>query len=136
YIEAHQIERAILPVVVLQQLAEAHAERPEALRSLKEVTTSGEQMQLTAPVIALFERLPGCSLHNHYGPAETHVVTAYTLPEARGLWVAQPPIGRPIANIRALVLDAHMNLCPVGVAGELYIGGAGLARGYWGRPEL
>ncbi|MBZ5710638.1 non-ribosomal peptide synthetase/type I polyketide synthase [Nannocystis pusilla] len=135
-IAAEAIEKVILPVVVLQQLAEEYAERPEVLRSLKEVTTSGEQMHLTAPVIALFERLPRCTLHNHYGPAESHVVTAYALPESRAQWVPHPPIGRPIANTRVLVLDPHMNLCPVGVPGELYIGGECLARGYWNRPDL
>ncbi|WAS90947.1 non-ribosomal peptide synthetase/type I polyketide synthase [Nannocystis punicea] len=135
-IEAEAIEKVILPVVVLQQLAEEFADRPEVLRSLKEVTTTGEQMHLTAPVIGLFERLPQCALHNHYGPAESHVVTAYPLPAARSQWVPHPPIGRPIANTRVLVLDPHMNLCPVGVPGELYIGGEGLARGYWNRPDL
>ncbi|PCC73853.1 amino acid adenylation domain-containing protein [Nannocystis exedens] len=135
-IEAEAIEKVILPVVVLQQLAEEFADRPEVLRSLKEVTTTGEQMHLTAPVIALFERLPHCTLHNHYGPAETHVVTAFALPEARSQWVPHPPIGRPIANTRVRVLDPHMNLCPVGVPGELYLGGEGLARGYWNRPDL
>ncbi|MDC0720329.1 non-ribosomal peptide synthetase/type I polyketide synthase [Nannocystis bainbridge] len=135
-IEAEALEKVILPVVVLQQLAEEFADRPEVLRSLREVTTSGEQMHLTAPVIALFERLPRCTLHNHYGPAETHVVTAYALPEARSQWVPHPPIGRPIANTRVFVLDPHMNPCPVGVPGELYLGGEGLARGYWGRPDL
>ncbi|HEY0133737.1 MAG TPA: amino acid adenylation domain-containing protein, partial [Nannocystis sp.] len=101
-----------------------------------EVTTTGEQMHLTAPVLALFRRLPQCTLHNHYGPSESHVVTAYTLPGDPDLWVPHPPIGGAIDNTRLLVLDASMNLCPVGVPGELYIGGLCLARGYWNRPAL
>jgi amino acid adenylation domain-containing protein len=136
FIAEHAIEKAILPVVVLQQLAEEYGDRPDVLASLREVTTTGEQMHLTAPVVELFKRLPGRALHNHYGPSETHVVTAYTLPDQPEGWVPHPPIGRPIPNTRALVLDPAMNLCPVGVPGELHVGGVCLAAGYLGRPDL
>jgi amino acid adenylation domain-containing protein len=79
---------------------------------------------------------PGLSfrLINHYGPSEVSVVStsATIFPETPGA----PPIGRPIDNIRAYVVDAHGALAPRGAAGELWIGGAGLARGYLGRPAL
>jgi amino acid adenylation domain-containing protein len=136
YIRIHAIAKVVLPVVVLQQLAVLFEDRPAVLRSLREITTTGEQMHLTGPVIALLRRLPGCALHNHYGPSESHVVTAYTLPEAPEAWVPHPPIGRPIDNTRVLVLGEAMNPCPIGVAGEIYIGGVCLARGYLGRPDL
>ena len=58
YIQAHAIAKVVLPVVVLQQLAVLHEDRPEVLRSLREITTTGEQMHLTGPVIALLRRLP------------------------------------------------------------------------------
>ncbi|WP_322741179.1 condensation domain-containing protein, partial [Streptomyces hygroscopicus] len=75
-------------------------------------------------------------LYNHYGPAETHVVTAHTLPGDVTRWGATAPIGRPIWNTQVYVLDAGLAPVPPGVTGELYIGGAALARGYWDRPGL
>jgi len=81
------------------------------------------------------ERLP-CSLVNHYGPTENTVVTTSqpVSPEPAG--ASAPLIGTPIANTEIYVLDAQRQLLPVGVPGELYVGGVGLARGYYRRPEL
>ena len=72
---------------------------------------------------------------NNYGPTENTVVTTSGLvPLAPACGV--PTIGRPIANTQTYVLDQHLQPLPIGVVGELYIGGAGLARGYLNRPEL
>ena len=80
----------------------------------------------------------GCELINHYGPTET-TVGSLTLHLKDYDWqhsrAASIPIGRPLANTQVYVLDAEMNPVPVGVAGELYIAGAGVARGYLGQPE-
>jgi amino acid adenylation domain-containing protein len=72
------------------------------------------------------------TLWNMYGPTETTVYSTAVKIE-RDMPIT---IGRPIGNTRAYVLDASRNLLPVGIPGELYLGGAGLARGYWNRPEL
>ncbi len=79
---------------------------------------------------------PGTVLLNEYGPTETVVgCSIFTIPPGtRG--TGSVPIGRPISNITMYVLDAHMEPVPVGVPGELYIGGIGVARGYHGRPAL
>ncbi|HKG20831.1 MAG TPA: amino acid adenylation domain-containing protein, partial [Blastocatellia bacterium] len=76
-------------------------------------------------------------LCNAYGPTETTITaTIYPAGETGFPAAATLPIGRPIANTRVYLLDAFMQPCPAGVPGELYIGGAGLARGYHGRPDL
>ena len=72
---------------------------------------------------------------NHYGPTENAVVATSAEVEP-ALGPARPPIGRPIANVQAFVLDLRLEQAPVGVPGELYLAGAGLARGYQLRPEL
>ena len=72
------------------------------------------------------------TVYNLYGPSEDTTYSTFT-PTTPGEAVT---IGRPIANTRAYVLDEHWQCVPVGVVGELYLGGDGLARGYWERPEL
>ncbi len=136
YFLAHKpIQKVILPVVVLQQLAEMYGQQKHLFQNLKEAIATGEQLQINLPIINLFKQLD-CSLHNHYGPSETHVVTALTLSKAPDEWRTYPPIGKPIANTQLYILDNHLQPVPVGVIGELYIGGANLARGYFNRPEL
>ncbi|MGH9905799.1 MAG: non-ribosomal peptide synthetase, partial [Pyrinomonadaceae bacterium] len=77
-----------------------------------------------------------CRVINHYGPTETTVGSlTFDLDDKRSD-SATVPIGRPVANTEVYVLDPHRNPVPIGVAGELHIGGAGLARGYLNQPEL
>ncbi|MFI6044202.1 amino acid adenylation domain-containing protein [Nocardia sp. NPDC051321] len=82
--------------------------------------------------------VPGVQVINGYGPTETFYATAFPVPDAgNGTAAADSvPIGRPLANARMYVLDAWLRPVPTGVVGELYIAGAGLARGYLGRPGL
>jgi amino acid adenylation domain-containing protein len=135
YLEAERVGRAYLPVVVLQQLAERSQESGRLPSQLREVSTSGAQLQVTKAMRRLFERT-GAQLVNQYGPSETHVVTAYELEGAPQGWAVLPLIGRPVSNSRIYVLDARGEPVGVGAAGELYIGGECVARGYLNRPAL
>ncbi|MBV9792203.1 MAG: amino acid adenylation domain-containing protein, partial [Chloroflexi bacterium] len=131
-----QVARMFLPFVALQQIAETAITLDLSPDSLREIMTAGEQLQTTPAITAFFERLPGCTLHNQYGPSETHVVTHYTLGGPPAAWAALPPIGRPIANTQLYILDRQLRPVPLGVVGDLYLGGANLARGYGQRPDL
>src|SRR5215216_4538656 len=136
FIEENRIERFHLPVVVLQKLSETFCDKPQALSSLRELMVGGEQLQITRDIVKLFARLKHCTLYNHYGPSETHVVTSFTLPRDPETWPVFPPLGRPLPNTEVYLLDSHLHPVPVGLPGELYIGGACLAHGYLNRPAL
>ncbi|MER9331806.1 amino acid adenylation domain-containing protein, partial [Mesorhizobium sp. M0488] len=130
------IERLFLPFVALKHFAEAWCARGALLPSLREIYTAGEQLRATPELRSFFETHPRARLINQYGPTETHVVTEHRLAADPSCWPQVPPIGRPIANTRIYLLDAHGAPVPLGAVGELYIGGAGVARGYLNRPEL
>jgi thioesterase domain-containing protein/acyl carrier protein len=133
---AEQIERLFLPPVVLQRLSEVADKQPIAPITLREVITAGEQLKITPQIRRMFARLPDCTLHNQYGPSESHVVAAYRLTGDPAAWMELPPIGRPISNTHLLILDEHLQPIETGAAGELYIGGVCLADGYLNRPQL
>src|SRR4028118_217948 len=106
----------------------------ETCQSVRQVFASGEALPFE-----LKERflagLPSTALHNLYGPTEAAVDVTYHVCEPGGQRRIVP-IGRPIANTSILLLDAEGQPVPIGVPGELHIGGVNLARGYLGRPDL
>ena len=105
----------------------------DELSNLHHVALGGEPIQ---PAKLINIARPRPSYINHYGPTEcTDVVAYYRLP-ADFDGSLNIPIGRPIANTRIYILDGHGEPVPVGVMGELYIGGASVARGYLKHPEL
>ncbi|MGY3677843.1 amino acid adenylation domain-containing protein [Streptomyces sp. TE33382] len=112
------------------------AERSPVLGRLGHVWTGGEQPSAGA-VRQMLTDFPGTALTHVYGPTEnTTFTTSGRLDPARHADGGRPPIGRPMANTRVYVLDEWLRPVPVGVPGELYVAGAGLARGYLGRPGL
>jgi amino acid adenylation domain-containing protein len=134
-ITEQRVERLFLPFVALQHLAQEADREEHVPSSLRQVITAGEQLKITPQVTRLFQRLNGCTLDNHYGPTETHLATMWRLEGDAGTWAKLPPIGKPISNAQIYVLDDALQPVPVGVTGELYIGGAQLARGYLNRPD-
>jgi len=136
YIDKQSIERIFLPFVVLQNLADIALAVDCIPQSLHEVVTAGEQLRLTPSIRLFLGRLGHCRLSNQYGPTESHVATEYTLLPPFQREPDLPPIGRPIANTMVYILDSHSNPVPVGVTGELHIGGDGIALGYLNRPDL
>ncbi|MBV9927464.1 MAG: amino acid adenylation domain-containing protein [Acidobacteria bacterium] len=102
-------------------------------RSLRHVFCGGEV--LPAQLQERFHERLGAELHNLYGPTEVSIdATSWDCERDRPRQVV--PIGRPIANMRVYVLDEELEPVPVGVVGELYVAGVGLARGYLERPDL
>jgi amino acid adenylation domain-containing protein len=123
-LEQEQITVVTLPPSVLAVLSE------EALPALKSVIAAGESCARE-----LVKRWAiGRNFYNAYGPTETTVCAAMEL--CSESLASHPPIGRPLTNTRLYVLDRALQPVPVGVAGELHIGGLSLARGYLNRPEL
>ena len=118
---------------LLHSLLENHDSLSEALPHLDFWVTSGES--LPPETFRLFRAaLPNCTLLNLYGSSE--VAADATCMELNGNAVSQIPIGKPIHNSQVYVLDDGMNLMPAGAKGELYVGGVGLARGYWNKADL
>ncbi|WP_333771896.1 AMP-binding protein, partial [Streptomyces sp. IBSBF 2435] len=130
---AHQrIERLFVPFVALQMLAVAAVRLPGGL-CLREVNAAGEQMLCTPQIRALFARLPGCRLVNHYGQSESAMVTSHVLTGPPQDWPDLPPIGVPLPGCEVVVAPRPGD----GPAtGELLVTGLPLSDGYHQRPEL
>jgi amino acid adenylation domain-containing protein len=133
-LERCAITRLVLVPSLLQTLLAIHSELAQHLPHLRYWTCSGEA--LPVDLARRFQaQLPHARLLNLYGSSEVSAdATCYELPPRP----AQPAmtIGRPIANTQIYVLDAALEPVPIGVVGEIYVGGVSLARGYLNRPDL
>jgi len=136
FLQNEGIERLFLPFVALQHLADVVEEEGILPLSLREIITAGEQLQISRAIVNWFSQLKDGTLHNQYGPSECHVVTVFTLTGSPKKWPKLPSVGRPIANTQIHILDSQLQPVPIGISGEVYIGGVSLARGYINRPDL
>jgi amino acid adenylation domain-containing protein len=111
-------------------------EQPQALSEVKQLLIGGETLTVRHVKKGLAE-LPNTAIINGYGPTESTTFTCcYPIPRQLDDNISSIPIGKPIGNTQVYILDSHLNPVPIGVPGELHIGGDGLARGYLNRPEL
>ncbi|HEX3155733.1 MAG TPA: amino acid adenylation domain-containing protein, partial [Candidatus Angelobacter sp.] len=109
--------------------------KPAMFNSVKSLLFGGEAVYPVTAAAVLEHGGPE-RLVNAYGPAECTTFSGWYVARKVARDAVSVPIGKPVANTQLYVLDRNMNLEPVGTMGKLYIGGEGLARGYWKRPEL
>jgi aspartate racemase len=111
-------------------------EAPTVLSGVRQLLTGGEPLSVPHVRRAL-ALLRETKIINGYGPTEsTTFACCYRVPDRLDETINSIPIGRPIGNTQVYILDEHLSPVPVGAHGEIYIGGDGLARGYFNRPEL
>ncbi|MGY4310272.1 amino acid adenylation domain-containing protein [Bradyrhizobium sp. USDA 4369] len=110
-------------------------ESPTSFSGLRQVVAGGDVLSPDA-IDKVLDACPNLRVVNGYGPTETTTFCTTHRMMERPVQPAPVPIGRPLDNVRAYVLDRRLRVLPAGVVGELYIAGAGLARGYWRRPDL
>jgi amino acid adenylation domain-containing protein len=131
-IERERISVIWLTAGLFHQVVE---EGLSTLASARLLLAGGDALSV-AHVRQVVEQNSGCRMINGYGPTECTTFSSWYEVKELEMDARTVPIGRPLANGSCYVLDEIGNLAPVGVVGELYIGGAGVARGYVGRPEL
>ncbi|HEY0495058.1 MAG TPA: amino acid adenylation domain-containing protein, partial [Kutzneria sp.] len=127
---SERITSVFLTTALFNVIAE---EQPLAFAGVHEVWTGGELASPSA-MRRVLDLCPTTTVVHVYGPTETTTFATY-LRLSRD-FAGVPPIGRAMDNMQAAVLDEHLQPAPPGVVGELYLSGAGLARGYWNRPAL
>ncbi|GAB1540090.1 hypothetical protein NUACC21_27590 [Scytonema sp. NUACC21] len=131
----YKVTRLILVPSLLRLLLDNYSHLTEKLSQLKIWITSGEA--LSVKLAQTFrELMPSAKLINLYGSSEVSANATYYDTSLLQEQANSVPIGRPIDNTLVYVLDRDLQLTPLGVVGELYVGGDGLARGYLHRPEL
>jgi amino acid adenylation domain-containing protein len=132
WLSEHQIVSAYLPPFMLSDLAAAWETAPAP--PLHRLVVGVEP--IPEPLLArITAAIPGLQIINGYGPTETTVCAALYSLDPHTIGDEMTPIGRPVQNMQVYVLDAQMQPVPVGVVGEVFIGGVGVARGYLHQPE-
>ncbi|MFM8322963.1 MAG: amino acid adenylation domain-containing protein [Chloroflexota bacterium] len=129
---SERVSRLVLVPSLLRLMLDMFSDLNRRLPQLTYWAASGEALP---PELAeqFTRQMPGCLLLNLYGMSEAAADSLYYEIRQPGTPVR---VGRPIANTQVYLLDSHLQPVPVGVTGEIYVGGLGLARGYWQRPDL
>ncbi|MCU0289181.1 MAG: condensation domain-containing protein, partial [Acidobacteria bacterium] len=133
-IEKNDIKTLFLPVSFLKVIFQEEEYLKLIPRCIEHIAAAGEQL-VVSNNLKKYLKEQRVYLHNHYGPSETHVVTTLTI-DPLGEIGELPSIGKPLMNTGIYIMDKYGKLMPTGSAGEIYIGGAQVGRGYLNRPEL
>lgn len=132
YILKKQIDTLFIPPAYLRLLTEEDSNIKKFKAYIKNIITAGEQLVITKGIRKLLSA--GIKIHNHYGPAETHVATAFVVDESNT--DVKPPIGTPISNTNIYILDKCNKICPNYTIGQIAISGDCVGNGYFNNPEL
>ncbi|QRN94792.1 non-ribosomal peptide synthase/polyketide synthase [Archangium violaceum] len=135
HFERHAVEG--LKIVPTHLWAMLSSPNPERVLPRRRLVLGGDRLDW-ALVDRVHELAPECEVFNHYGPTETTVgvLTRHVPRGGQSRLGSSVPLGRPIPNVRAYLLDEHLQPVPIGVPGELYFGGDSVGRGYLGRSDL
>lgn len=134
-IEREEINILTMPFSALNLYLD-EVETYTKLKSIKHLITSGEQPFLNNKLQLLLKTFPDLQFHNQYGPSETHVVTSFTISSKDNSLPIKVPMGFPINNTQIYILDKNIEPLPVGIPGDLYIGGLNVANGYLNKIDL
>jgi len=133
YILDNKIDTLFISPKYLLLLLEENKKIDILSKTLKHIITAGEQLIISDNIRKLIDS--GVTIHNHYGPTETHVCTTFTINSTKDL-ALKPPIGKPISNSKIYILDSYQKLSPIGIVGNLYISGNCVGNGYINREDL
>ena len=132
FIQSAKITTLWLTAALFAQMIEAQVEN---LKGVRQLLAGGDILPVSAVKLAL-ESLPDCEIINGYGPTENTTFSCCHAVRADFDSSRSTPIGRPVSNSQAYILDQNLNPVPIGIPGELYLGGDGLASGYLNNPNL
>ncbi|HLP47901.1 MAG TPA: amino acid adenylation domain-containing protein, partial [Candidatus Kapabacteria bacterium] len=133
-IARNSIKTVFLPISFLKMIFKEEEYLNLVPRCIRHIQTAGEQV-IVSDNFKKYLKERKVYLHNHYGPSETHVVTTLTI-DPEGEIPELPSIGKPVTNTKIYIVNKWGYLLPLGIAGEILIGGVQVGRGYLNRPEL
>ncbi|MFE7181893.1 amino acid adenylation domain-containing protein [Streptomyces erythrochromogenes] len=134
WLDKEQVGGLFAPNLVIDMAAEAAERAGLPLPSLRTIVQAGEALVPGPALLRFLGEDPSRRLHNHYGPTETHVVTACEVPLDTAHRPQDIPLGDALTNVRVYVLDEALCPVPPGAVGEVYLAGTALARGYHDQP--
>ncbi|MFJ9566859.1 amino acid adenylation domain-containing protein [Streptomyces fuscichromogenes] len=137
WLDRERVTEFFAPDLVITAVLAAACEQGLALEALRHVSQNGEPLQLNERKRAFHSARPDVRLHSTYGPSEAAMVSRLSLPSEVSQWPPSAPLlGRPVSNAKTYLLDERLQPVPVGVVGEVYLGGPQIAHGYVNRPGL